>query len=197
MSEKVKRRIVISAVAVCSALVAAGFAGFSAKRAGRGFCALAIVAGLLPGLAMLGFSRVKASERIGIAIGAAILGLLVFGWVSYLPAWRAETALASGDLENMCVRITAMRICGERKMMGVFDPADVPPEIFTEAERRVSTMPREEKLAMCNKTFGKRINSGAKKAGNMGAMLTGVLWVALALAAAAGPAVLRDRLAGL
>jgi hypothetical protein len=129
-----------------------------------------------------------------VGVVVAGIGLALFGWASHLPAWRAETAVANDEVDDLCVRVTAMRLCHERKVMGVFDFSDVPRAIRDEAEQRVARMPVQEKLAMCDQTFGKRINAGATNSPSAGSVAMGSLWVVLALAAAASPALLHHRL---
>jgi hypothetical protein len=97
-------------------------------------------------------------------------------------------------VDDLCVRVTAMRLCYERKVMGVFDFSDVPQAIRAEARDRVAQMPVEDKLTMCDQTFGKRINAGAASSLSAGSMAMGLLWVLLALAVAAAPALLQHRL---
>jgi hypothetical protein len=193
MNKNTKQWILLLTAGIAPAILGGLLLGVWARSAGWGFCALAIAVGLVPGLAMLGFARAGASERLITAGVATLLGLLVFGWASHVPAWRAETAVAPEELDDLCVRITAMRHCGERKIMGVFDFADVPAHIVDESRQEVAEMPRETKLAMCNRTFGARMNQAVHAGPSAEAISKGVVWVVLAAAAATGPVIWKNK----
>lgn len=195
MIEETHKRWLIFLASACGMAALAGLGlGWLSKSVGWGFSALALPAGLAAGLVPLAFRWPSLPERLAVSVVLAGLGLAVFGWASYLPAWRAETAVASEEVDDLCVRVTAMRLCHERKVMGVFDFSDVPQAILEEANQRVAQMTVQEKLAMCDQTFGKRINAGASNPTSGGSVALGSLWVLLTLAAAAAPALLQHRL---
>ncbi|MFP4434224.1 MAG: hypothetical protein ACLFTN_07125 [Phycisphaerae bacterium] len=195
MIDETHKRWFIFLASACGMAALAGVSmGWLSKSLGWGFSALALPAGLAVGLVPLAFRWSCLAERLAVVFVVAGLGLAMFGWASYLPAWRAETAVANEEVDDLCVRVTAMRLCHERKVMGVFDFSDVPEAIRDEAKQRVARMPVEDKLAMCDQTFGKRINAGATQSPSAGSVAMGSLWVVLALASAAAPALLQHRL---
>jgi hypothetical protein len=124
---------------------------------------------------------------------AALLGLTVFVWASHRPAWSVEASLSEHETDVLCIRITAMRLCYERKTMGVFDFNDVPQSFREEARCRVAAMHRDQKLEMCDATFASRINAGdVQSVAASGSVATGGLWLALAWAATLAPALARQ-----
>ena len=195
MIDETHKRWFIFLASACGVAALAGLGlGWLSKSLGWGFSGLALLAGLAAGLVPPAFRWPCLAERLAVGVVVCGLGLALFGWASYLPTWRAETAVASEEVDDLCVRVTAMRLCHERKVMGVFDFSDVPQAVRDEAKQRVAQMPVQEKLALCDQTFGKRINAGATHSHSAGSVAMGSLWVLLALAAAAAPAVLQDRL---
>jgi hypothetical protein len=197
MIDEIHKRWFLFLASACGVAVLAGLGlGWLSKSVGWGFSALALPAGLAVGLVPLLFRWPSLPERLAVGVAVAGLGLALFGRASYLPAWRAETAVAGDEVHDLCVRVTAMRLCHERTVMGVFDFSDVPQAIRDEAKQRVARMPVQEKLAMCDQTFGKRINAGANNSPSSGSVALGSLWVLLALAAAAAPALLQHRVGG-
>lgn len=195
MIDETHKRWFIFLASACGVAVLAGLGlGWLSKSIDWGFSVLALPAGLAVGLVPLAFRWPSLPERLAVGGVVAGLGLAVFGWASYLPAWRTETAVASEEVDDLCVRVTAMRLCHERKIMGVFDFSDVPPAIRDEAKQRVAQMPVQDKLTLCDQTFGKRINAGASNPTSGGSVALGSLWVLLTLAAAAAPALLQHRL---
>ncbi len=195
IDELTRRWVWLIASVACVASVSGILLGWLSKSAGWGFCALAVFVGLMVGVVMSAFRWPTLSERIITGVIALVLGLGLFVWTSHLPVWRAETAVADDKINDLCIRVVALRMCHERKIMGVFDFNDVPMPIYDEAKQRVTTMPQQEKLAICDQTFGKRINDNIS-AGSTGidVLLANGIWVVLALVGLVVPDVIKKRI---
>ena len=191
-NEAIGRRLIFFAVLGCVVGVSGMLLGWVAHSAGWGICALALPVGWSAGLAALAFD----AQRLRIVGGvvAAVLGLALFIWASRPPAWCAETAVAEGELDELCVRVASMRIARERNLMHVFDFNDVPEPIRAEAREHVADLSRNEKFTLCDRTFGKRINDGARTPIEAGLLLSGGLWIALAMLGSIAPAAIRQRI---
>lgn len=182
-------------MAVAVALGAGLAAGLLSRLAGWGFSPLAIPVGLLVGLTTLRSAGFEPAERLAIAGVATLLGLTLFGLLSYQPPWQAEQNINRDDLDELCVQIVAMRLCRERQMMGVFDFADVPDPVVAEARTQVRAMPPRQKYSLCDRTFGERINENAPASESAGRAGQVVLWGALAVLSALAPPLLKEQFA--
>ena len=195
MIEDTHKRWIVFLASACGVAVLAGLGlGWLSKSLGWGFSALALLSGLAAGLVSLSFRWPSPGERVSVGLAAAGVGLAVFAWGSYQPAWQAETAVASEEVDDLCVRVTAMRLCHKRKVMGVFDFADVPEPIVAEARQKVQAMPAKTKYELCNRTFADRINANFSQGETGGVIARAAIWSLLSLGLAAGPALLKERL---
>ena len=86
--------------------------------------------------------------RIGSGLAGAVLGLIVFACTCTAARWNAAAEVPGGRIDELCQRVVALRICGERQVMGVFDYRDVPEPIRREAMDRVEAMDRAEKFGI-------------------------------------------------
>jgi hypothetical protein len=184
---------VFVAVACGAAAVLGLLAGWLSRACGWGFGILAVPVGLLPGVLALVLRDHGRSRQALAALAACGVGLAAFAWASRPPVWRAEEEIADGDLDEQCVQIAALQICYQRKVMGVFDYADVPEPIRQEARHNVAEMSKSERWALCNRTFGDRINADAGGGSRVLARIRATAWAVAVIAAALLPTALQHR----
>jgi hypothetical protein len=155
---------------------------------------LLAVVGLCAGLCAAALPLATTRSRIGSGWVGAGIGLALLNALTGQGTWQAQTQVPDGELDELCVRIVALRTCHTQEIMGVFDFADVPPAICEQARREVAQMLHPQKLALVDQTFASRINeaSAAQSAGLVTVCQSGLHYL-LAFVAAAIPAALRQR----
>lgn len=195
IAEKHREWFVLIAVSGGGAVVVGILLGWLSKSAGWGFSPLVIAVGPPVGLLVQAFGWPNSIERVTTGIAASALGICLFAWTSHTPGWRAATAIARDEIDDLCIRTTALQLCYERRIMGVFSFDDVPELIRCEARQRVAQSSEAEKLALCDRTFGRRINNEPGERARKGAVLNGGIWVLLSLAISAAPDTIRRWLA--
>ncbi|MBS3821436.1 MAG: hypothetical protein KGY81_06710, partial [Phycisphaerae bacterium] len=88
MIDETHKRWFIFLASACGVAVLAGLGlGWLSKSVGWGFSGLALLAGLAVGLVPLAFRWPCLAERLAVGVVVAGVGLALFGWASYLPAW--------------------------------------------------------------------------------------------------------------
>ncbi len=197
MAMTTKARLLTIAAALGAAVVSGLTLGWISRCCGWGCGALMIGVGLAVGASVLWFTLVGQQERLVIGLVTAIMGVALFAWVSHAADWKAESQVAADELDGLCVQVVAMQICYQRKIMGVFDFADVPQRIRDEAALRVrDEMSRSDKLAMCDRIFGQRINTNPDRKTEAGSLVSRGMWVLLAMVASAAPMLVQQRISG-
>ncbi len=188
-----KRLFAVVGPSIFVAVVLAMPLGWLSRTMGWGFGPLAVFVGLGAGLVSAWRREGTAMGRIGSGLVGAVLGLIVFACTCTAARWNATAEVPDDRIDELCRRVVALRICGERQVMGVFDYQDVPDPIRREARDRVESMARAEKFDICDRTFGDRINDSAGGQAGIPVAVTAVLWFVLACCAAVAPAAIRGR----
>lgn len=194
MREHLRQLLKLGCVSTGTAVGLGLLLGWGSRAGGWGFSFLAVFIGLAVGGVAVWMKARHSRSCAAVAVIASTVGLIAFAIVSYAPSWKAQNCVPNAKLDELCVRVVALQLCHKRKIMGVFDYRDVPAAIRNEANQNVKNMPQPEKLAICDQTFGKRINDSSTGTTKIGAILVGGLWVALALAASAAPTLIKQRL---
>lgn len=188
VEDKIRRLLIFIFVTVVVSTLCGAVFGCISRLAGWGFSGLAIFVGLSVGLAAEIYRWSDKPQQLVTCVISLIPGLILFAWVADKPPWKAQTAIPENQVDDLCIRVCALRLCRERQIIGVFDFNDVPEEICSEAGLTVKEMSFAEKLSLCNNIFGKRINAPQTSDG-----LSWVIWIFLTLAAAVTPFAIRAR----
>lgn len=194
MAMTTQTRSLAVACALGAAVLSGLVLGWISRCAGWDCGPLMIGVGLAVGASVLWFTFIGHHERLVIGLLTAIVGVGVFAWTNHEADWKAQTAVATDELDDLCVRVVALQICHERQVMGVFDFADVPQPIREEAADRVrDEMSHADKLAMCDRIYGQRINADPQTSTHTASLVSRGAWLLLGVAASAVPPLVQQR----
>ena len=182
-------------VSLLAAIVVGALLGLAAGVWRVGFGWLALPVGLAAGVALRLFGVHHHRTTLLVALLCMGAGLAVHVGVCRLvrPEWTAKEQVRGGELDKQAGRILALQMCGERKIMGVWDYEGVPQKIKDEANDHVEAMSEAEKLALCDETFARRINATAGESNRNRGFLALAGWVVLTGVLAVAPLVLKNR----
>ena len=182
-------------VSLLAAIVAGALLGLAAGAWRLGFGWPALPVGLAAGVPL----RLFGAHHHRVTLLAALLcmgaGLAVHVGACRLagPEWTAKQQVGDGKLDELSREVLALQMCCERKIMGVWDYKGAPQEIKDQAADRVAAMSENEKLALCDETFARRINTPAGGGSRDRGFIAQAGWVVLAGVLAIAPLVLKNR----
>jgi hypothetical protein len=194
MAMTTKARLFAIAAALGAAIVSGLALGWINRSAGWEYGPLTIGVGLAVGASVFWFTLIGHHERLVIGLLTAIVGVGVFAWINHESDWKAQDVVPTDELDDLCVRVVALQICHERQVMGVFDFVDVPQPIREEAADRVrDEMSHADKLAMCDRIYGQRINADPQTSTHTASLVSRGAWLLLGVAASAVPPLVQQR----
>ncbi len=190
-----KKLLTAAGVSLLAAVTIGAMLGLAAGAWRVGFGWLALPVGLAAGvpLRLFGMHRHRATFLAALLCTGA--GLAAHIGVRRLakPEWTAKQQVGDEKLDELSREVLALQMCCEQKIMGVWDYDGVPQEIKDEADGRVKAMSEKEKLALCDETFARRINTPAGGGGRGRGFIAQAGWAVLSGVLAIAPLALKNR----
>ena len=169
-------------VALVGGVVSSVGLGVLAGKMGWGFSLLVLLIGLSAGISarLIGTAGVRFAWS-GVLI-ATVISLVVHGLVilSVKQPWSAERDVKPAQLDLAIKKHLTAQMCRKRGIV-VFGYDEVPAKIKARAAKQLANMSTEQKVAMIDEIFGKRIN----RRGSTNSVISKIRIVLLSLTAVA------------
>jgi hypothetical protein len=163
--------------------------GLVAGSAGVGLSPLVLLVGLLPGLALRLLGTPAEGRTCILAVLGVLPGLVLYAWLSSTkpaPTWRAEERLADeAKLDELIWSVKLVELVNQRGIE-VWDYEAAPADIQKEARRIVAGMSRREKLALCERKYGKVLSRASTVPRPTEKRASPALWIVLTLLCTVG-----------
>jgi len=178
-------KVLLSALA--AGIVSSTIFGVLAGKMGWGFSLLVLLIGLSAGISARLVGTASARFAWSGVLIATVISLVVHGLVilSVKQPWSAKRDVEPAQLDLAIKKYLTAQICRKRGIV-VFGYDEVPAEIKARAAKQLANMSTEQKVAMIDEIFGKRINRGGSTSSiisKIRIVLLSLTTIALAVAA--------------
>lgn len=169
-------------VALVGAVAPSVGLGVLAGKMDWGFSLLVLLIGLCAGVSARLVGTASARFAWSGVVIATVISLAVHGLVilSVKQPWSAKRDVEPAQLDLAIKKYLTAQICRKRGIV-VFGYDEVPAEIKARAAKRLANMSTEQKAAMVDEVFGKRIN----RRGSTSSIISEIRIVLLSLTAVA------------